>query len=259
MAPSRRRNKRSATQTAPQPETLSAEVECKAVLPPDYSGKKKGKQAPTTRALTARSLHRAGIWTIDDFLSAAECRAWIAYAHECGFTEAVHEATWETAFRSNGRVEVRCAATAEAIWQRLSKLLPDGLAPGQKAGGCFDKIRLYRYTAGQRFGKHVDVSDVAGPGTVTGATVLIYLNGEEDTGSIVNGEVAGVAGATGENLQGGETVFYEGRRDDQVALSFKPKRGSLLVHAHGDRCLTHEAMEVTHGAKYVLRTDVTYI
>ena len=34
--------------------------------------------------------------------------------------------------------------------------------------------------------------------------------------------------------------------------------GAVLLHAHGQRCLTHSGAPVTGGVKYLLRTDVVY-
>lgn len=46
---------------------------------------------------------------------------------------------------------------------------------------------MYRYTKGQRFGRHIDESAEVSPGQWTAYTLLIYLSG---------------------GLAGGETVFY---------------------------------------------------
>ena len=103
-----------------------------------------------------------------------------------------------------------------------------------------------------RFGPHVDDACKTKAGR-TGATVLLYLNGD-----------GGGGGGGGERplppLAGGETVFYRGRYGavKGVACEWAPAAGSALVHRHGARCLLHEARAVTAGAKYVLRTDIVY-
>lgn len=89
-------------------------------------------------------------------------------------------------------------------------------------------------------------------------------------------------------LVGGETVFY-GPRNKIVAevnyifrvwiyASFKfwnmticfgssntilvsqvaPTEGTALLHLHGDKCLLHEARNVSKGVKYVFRSDVVF-
>lgn len=92
---------------------------------------------------------------------------------------------------------------------------------------------IYRYSPGQRFGRHVDDSNDLPGGRFTQYTLLIYLS------------------ACG----GGETVFY--RRNRRV-VSVAPAPGLALLHKHGDCCLEHEAAAVTAGCKYVLRSDVVF-
>jgi hypothetical protein len=102
--------------------------------------------------------------------------------------------------------------------------------------------RLYRYTKGQRFGKHIDESSVEeSSGRETQYTLLLYLNGGDR-----------------DELEGGETIFYEGRKDSEVCAKFPPKQGWGLFHMHGERCLTHEGAVVSQGTKYVLRTDILF-
>lgn len=114
-------------------------------------------------------------------------------------------------------------------------------------------------------------------------TVLVYLSGALEGGAQASGgprapEAAGKgskrarkarepeppAAAAQEpdrsavqDLQGGETVFYDerGRR----AASIVPRPGLGLLHLHGeDRCMEHEAMGVVRGTKYILRTDIVF-
>ena len=62
-----------------------------------------------------------------------------------------------------------------------------------------------------------------------------------------------------EGLEGGETCFYAGHgARAPEAVRFAPRAGAVLVHAHGDRCLTHEGLAVTRGTKYLLRTDLAF-
>jgi len=37
-----------------------------------------------------------------------------------------------------------------------------------------------------------------------------------------------------------------------------PIEGMALLHIHGDKCLLHEARNVTKGVKYVFRSDVIF-
>lgn len=37
-----------------------------------------------------------------------------------------------------------------------------------------------------------------------------------------------------------------------------PREGMALLHIHGDKCMLHEARNVTKGIKYILRSDVAF-
>jgi len=37
-----------------------------------------------------------------------------------------------------------------------------------------------------------------------------------------------------------------------------PTEGTALLHLHGDKCLLHEARNVSKGVKYVFRSDVVF-
>eukprot|EP00164_Ancoracysta_twista_P012387 GFYU01019433.1.p1 GENE.GFYU01019433.1~~GFYU01019433.1.p1 ORF type:complete len:295 (-),score=69.11 GFYU01019433.1:135-1019(-) len=69
---------------------------------------------------------------------------------------------------------------------------------------------------------------------------------------------AGSLGAAVDNVEGGETVFYADHDCKKVAYRFAPLKGAMLLHGHGERCMTHEGAAVKQGVKYLLRTDVLY-
>lgn len=153
-------------------------------------------------------LHAGKIYAIKNFLSEAECDAWVSHGERLGFEEAYHPATYESAHRDNGRIELISDSVAERIWERLQRFIPAHMGRGV---GCYNKIRLYRYCPGQRFGRHIDEShELDTRGRHTGVTVLIYLN--ED------------------GLRGGETVFYANHVANRPAVCFRPQKGSLLFH-----------------------------
>jgi len=118
---------------------------------------------------------------------------------------------------------------------------------------CNPNLRLYKYTKGQWFGRHVDESNkidvpprdfdddqVDGPsfstvddrdGMRTEITVLFYLS----------------------SCRGGATRFHlphGSRKKDDSSVAFTPEEGAVLLHVHGDRCLEHEAEPVLEGVKY---------
>ena len=80
-------------------------------------------------------------------------------------------------FRKCGRLHRDSPRFADAIWRRLSSALPLELVAGRAPIGCNPNIRLYKYSKGDRFGRHVDGSNAIGArGLTTEATVLLYLN-----------------------------------------------------------------------------------
>eukprot|EP00930_Biecheleria_cincta_P088524 TRINITY_DN77768_c0_g1_i1.p1 TRINITY_DN77768_c0_g1~~TRINITY_DN77768_c0_g1_i1.p1 ORF type:complete len:271 (+),score=36.04 TRINITY_DN77768_c0_g1_i1:38-850(+) len=187
------------------------------------------------------------ISAIDNFLTAEECLTWISWGERRGFEEAKQKQNTTYAFRDNGRIEFNGPEIAYQLWLRMKPFVPESIgSPPRKALGCSPRIRVYRYTRGQRFGQHVDGSrDEPEMGGRTHFTVLVYLNGgDRDSKEL--------------QVRGGETVFWKDHDGKKPALSFPPTRGVCLYHGHGDECMTHEGAGVEEGAKYVLRTDVVY-
>ena len=180
------------------------------------------------------------IFSVVPLLSAAECVACVDAAELAGFETASQKASRTYAHRNNGRLCVMDRAFANVLWQRTQAHVPPQI-DGRKPVGLSERIRVYKYVVGQSFGQHVDES-VEEAGGWSEYTMLVYLNGGE-----------------GSDLRGGETVFYRGSGQKQKSvLAFTPLRGAALLHGHGHRCLLHEVLEVTHGVKYLLRTDVIY-
>eukprot|EP00904_Undaria_pinnatifida_P001436 jgi/Undpi1/11293/HiC_scaffold_30.g13591.m1 len=164
------------------------------------------------------------------------------------------------AHRDNGRITLHSPQVAAALFARVGSFVPSEMGR-RKAVACNANIRVYKYAAGQRFGKHVDESVEDENGNISQWTVLIYLNGGRvglSGGERGSGGSDAEAGMGEETLRGGETVFYKGNYGGKVAASFSPVQGACLVHGHGRQCLLHEGAAVTSGVKYLLRTDVMY-
>ena len=175
--------------------------------------------------------------TAENILTSQERAAWIRWGEQSGFALEKHAQTAHIAHRDNGRLAVESDEVAAAIFERLRPWLPE--VGGRRACGCNPNIRLYRYERGQRFGRHVDQANrLAGGRGTTEFTVLLYLSDE--------------------GLEGGETLFYGDHAAAAPLVRVAPQAGTVLVHAHGSRCLTHEGAEVASGVKYLLRTDVAY-
>lgn len=45
---------------------------------------------------------------------------------------------------------------------------------------------------------------------------------------------------------------------DSLIFQVTPTEGMALLHIHGDKCMLHEARNVSKGTKYVLRSDVAF-
>lgn len=197
-------------------------------------------------SLVALLTRPVSICAIDNFMTLEECCTWIAWGEQHGFEEAKQKQNAVYAFRDNGRIEFNSPDIAYNIWLRMRVFLPEEVGnPPRKMIGCSPRIRVYRYTRGQRFGQHVDGSrDEPEMGGRTHFTVLVYLNGGHRDGD-----------GPEMQLRGGETVFWKDNDMRKPALAFPPMRGVLLFHGHGDDCMTHEGAGVEDGVKYILRTD----
>ena len=177
------------------------------------------------------------VWIIPNFFTKRECQQWMAYADPLMELTA-HRATRYMAHRECFRYSVNSNEVAQQIFERLQSMCPESIHLLQsKAIGCNPNIRLYKYEKHMSFGKHIDESNSVSGG-MTRFTILIYLS----------------------DCEGGATRFEPplmgSNRKGKASVAFPPTVGSLLLHLHGDDCLTHEADPVMGGVKYVLRTDL---
>ncbi|MBA0815758.1 hypothetical protein Gohar_000498 [Gossypium harknessii] len=193
------------------------------------------------------------LFTVQNFFTSAESKAFIKTAESIGFE---HQGslgpTKGEAYRDNDRLSVYDPTLADTIWQSgLSLLFSDIKIRGKVAVGLNPNIRFYRYKVGQRFGRHFDGSVDLGEGKRTHYTLLIYLiGGPEMKGK---SDSSNLKDSASEPLVGGETVFYDSW-NEIVA----PAEGMALLHIHGDKCMLHEARNVSKGIKYVFRSDVVF-
>ena len=183
------------------------------------------------------------IWVLHDFFSPKECQAWIYYLETdvASRMELMQQrGTRYLAHRECHRFQADDPVMAHRLFVRLiaalkqqvgnadvTSILPS--VPGHAPVTCNPNSRLYQYTKGMSFGRHIDEScRVPGVGD-TRLTIVIYLS----------------------SCQGGATCFEHN-------VAFAPQVGALLLHVHGEDCLLHEAQAVEAGIKYVLRTDLVY-
>ncbi|PIN13724.1 hypothetical protein CDL12_13646 [Handroanthus impetiginosus] len=196
--------------------------------------------------------------TIQNYLTSAESKAFINVEESIGF---VHQGslgpTKGEAYRDNDRISVNDPDLAKTIWEAgLDKSLSSFKIRGKVPVGLNPNIRFYRYTVGQRFGRHIDESIDLGEGMRTHYTLLIYLSGGSPGKTKAKSKKDDGAEDSPDPLVGGETVFY-GSRNALVA-EVPPTEGMALLHIHGDKCMLHEARNVSKGIKYILRSDVVF-
>lgn len=179
-------------------------------------------------------------FTIDGLFSADRCAAWIEYAEDLGFGEApIRTAFGEvraTHIRSNDRAMVDAPERAAELFEQLRPALPQVFEWRGSAGALAslnERLRFYRYRAGQRFAMHRDGHYLRpDESEISRLSLLLYLNDE---------------------FEGGETRFFD-RRGGAIGDA-KPRAGRVLVFPHP---ILHAGRTVTSGVKYVLRTDVMY-
>lgn len=226
-------------------------------------GRKRSPKPLSKRQLSTiqhRSISGARIYIFKDVLLPEECANLISCAEQTGFAQTDQVQTREYAQRNNGRYQMDDSAFADQLFERIQHLLPRAI-DGRDPVGCSDNIRLYRYSEGQSFGRHVDESNFDKRlNGQTMFTLLIYLNSHcSDSTDEGDGDSEYLTGSRFlPTCTGGQTVFYTGPGDRSVLLEVVPEAGTMLLHGHGARCLTHESRVVTQGVKYVLRTDVVY-
>ncbi|GAA5802669.1 hypothetical protein HPULCUR_008143 [Helicostylum pulchrum] len=192
--------------------------------------------------LEITELEAQQIYIIPNFLHGKECDSLIKYFETNLPPKASPGGKPKRgeAFRNNDRQALQDAGLAQEIWNGMEKVVQESnISRTRVPRGLNSNIRVYRYRKGHSFGAHYDesVQDKV-TGLWTDWTLLIYLN---------------------EDMEGGETVFYKdstykNRKPDPIVV--QPKKGMALLHRHGTHCLLHEAMEVTGGSKWVLRSDV---
>eukprot|EP00929_Paragymnodinium_shiwhaense_P119224 TRINITY_DN91104_c0_g1_i1.p1 TRINITY_DN91104_c0_g1~~TRINITY_DN91104_c0_g1_i1.p1 ORF type:complete len:251 (+),score=56.37 TRINITY_DN91104_c0_g1_i1:125-877(+) len=182
---------------------------------------------------------KAKTLTVRGVLDAEECQAVIAAAEKAGMElQTSRGPAFGEAVRHHSRVSFDDLDFADALWASgLDDLLANLRVGGHRPTCLNENIRIYKYEPGDVFGQHIDGSNVTSRGR-TEYTLLVYLSG------------------AAEGMQGGETAFYGAGGAELLRIA--PVAGSALLHRHGRACLLHEALPVTAGVKYVLRSDVVF-
>jgi predicted 2-oxoglutarate/Fe(II)-dependent dioxygenase YbiX len=175
-------------------------------------------------------MRQSGFWTIDDVLTRAECAAEIERIEALGPT--VAPITTGRGFelrpdlRNNTRVMFDDAPLAQRLFEAVRSTLP--ALPGRTPVGANERLRCYRYEAGQYFAPHFDGAFMRSRQERSLLTFIVYLN---------------------ECEAGGETGLLD------LDCAVAPKAGRALLFNHH---LLHEGARVHRGLKYALRSDLMY-
>lgn len=177
-----------------------------------------------------------GVFTVSEFLLAAECDELIALSESLGYEDAPVStslgAVMRKDIRNNDRIVLDDAERAANLWQRARDYVPLRYR-GRDAVGFNERFRFYRYDVGQLFNWHRDGCFKRPSGERSLITVLLYLN---------------------DNFTGGETSFDEPEIQAGI-MKIVPRTGLALFFDHP---LLHKGEPVENGRKYVLRTDIMY-
>lgn len=168
-------------------------------------------------------------WTIDQFLTSEECQEWIDRTEAMGYGEAMistgRRQVMAKHVRNNERILLDDSELAAQLWLRLQPFVPAKVGE-MEAIGLNERLRFYKYTAGQQFRQHQDGSYIRNIHEWSLFTFMVYLN---------------------EGMQGGATTFNH--------YEVYPETGKALIFLHQ---LSHAGSPVIAGVKYVLRSDVMY-
>lgn len=171
------------------------------------------------------------VFVVRDFLTTAECDAFIAASEGEGYEDAPVGEVVLKVYRNNTRLMADDPALAAELFGRIRPFLPAAIE-GRQPRGLNERFRYYRYDPAQYFAPHYDGVFRRDESEASALTLMIYLN---------------------DDFQGGSTDFYH--EDRSRRLSVTPERGMALVFRHE---IFHAGCPVRAGRKYVLRTDVMY-
>jgi prolyl 4-hydroxylase len=95
-------------------------------------------------------------------ISREECRALIELSENLGYESALINGAFNgprgfvvQTGRNNSRFALEDTGLADALWRRVARAVPEKLNQ-QSVVGLNERLRFYRYEAGQSFGPHTD-------------------------------------------------------------------------------------------------------
>lgn len=164
------------------------------------------------------------LWTVPEVYSETECADFIRMID----TSVPTLATNNPVYRDQDRLIVDDADRSLELFRRLRPHLPERIGEFRLVG-LNERLRLYRYSPGQRFAEHTDHWYRPAPNRITLHTVLVYFN---------------------DDFEGGATRFTE-----QLEATVTPAPGLVAIFQHKVR---HEGCVVRSGNKYAMRSDVVF-
>ena len=188
--------------------------------------------------------------TLDDALSAQECKALIAASEATGAFQpaglgVAGKQQVSTSLRNSDRLITDDILLAEFLWSRVRDHVPV-IFKGRRVLGLNEQLKVLRYGEGQFFKAHFDGTFVRkGTENATCLTLQFYLS---DT---VDGGATRFVSPLPKDLARDRAALPMGLRSvDCDAL-----QGRALIFQHD---ILHEGALVRGGIKYTIRTDVEY-
>jgi hypothetical protein len=176
-------------------------------------------------------------FTLENVLTADECKQLIDGSEQCGYTGALvnigpNQDVLDTQYRKSSRFMIDDKEFVSKLWSRICDQIPVSFE-SYEVCGLNEHLRFLRCDSGDYFKRHCDECYLRPDSSeLSLITIQIYLN---------------------EGFSGGETSFMGKSKDDRLGVV--PKTGMILVF---DQNLYHEGSELIDGRKYTLRTDVMF-
>ncbi len=168
----------------------------------------------------------------------------IIKAHKGDFEPA--NLNYPTSYRNNERQVKNDKAFADLLFEEIKKHIPgeieiEGISRLEQGVWTLkslnERIRICRYSEGQYFNKHLDGVHYRSEWLQSKLTFMIYLNGGN------------------EEFEGGRTLFFSSKENDEVIGHYEPSKGDLIIFDHN---LWHSGEAIKKGEKYILRSDILY-
>jgi WD40 repeat protein len=102
--------------------------------------------------------------------------------------------------------------------------------------GLNSRLRFCRYAEQQYFHRHLDGVYYRSEIEQSKLTFMVYLNSATE-------------------FEGGRTLFYKSKENEEIWAEYIPKKGDLIVFDHN---VWHEGEVLKSGEKYILRSDIIY-